>query len=182
MQHGTISERDNYLRTVEFRCPEWVPVCFGISSSAWLKYGEELEAVVLRHPRIFPDYVKGSCRARTARIPSDHREYVRDDWGCLWRNAIPGMMGQVVEHPLAEWDAVENLNVPDPAQQFNWREIAERTKEGRRTGLLTRGVMSIHNGGWFDPFLYRISLLASSIRLSRSSSMTPQTIRSSMAS
>jgi hypothetical protein len=51
MKPRTLSERENYLRALEFRQPEWVPVTFDMGPSLWLKHGERLEALVLRHPR-----------------------------------------------------------------------------------------------------------------------------------
>ena len=45
-----ISERENYLRCLEFRYPEWIPIQFALMTSVWSRYGPDLEALVLRHP------------------------------------------------------------------------------------------------------------------------------------
>ena len=55
-----ISARENYLRTLEFRYPEWIPCALGCAQAAWHKYREELEDLCLRHPLLFPDFEKGS--------------------------------------------------------------------------------------------------------------------------
>jgi uroporphyrinogen decarboxylase len=150
MKHRTLSERENYLRALEFRQPEWIPVTFDLGPSSWLKYGRSLETVVLRHPLVFSDYQPGSFAAE----PRDpfYRAYdrLRDDWGCVWRNTQPGLLGQVVEHPLAEWKTFETFRAPDPREQYDWRAIREVVHRDQQNGRLTRGWISITQGGFFD--------------------------------
>jgi len=52
--------RDNYLRTVKFRCPEWVIGVIAIPRATWLKHGRDLEKVVVKHRFVFPFYKEGS--------------------------------------------------------------------------------------------------------------------------
>ena len=150
MRVRTISERENYLRALEFRCPEWIPITFGMTPAVWAKYGARLEEIVLRHPLIFGEYERGSFRSREARLFARENEYVRDDWGCLWRNLQAGMLGQVVGHPLADWRALDHFRPPDPREQMDWRKLKEQTEEKRCRGLLTRGTYEMTQGGFFD--------------------------------
>ena len=53
-----MTERENFLRAIEFRNPEWIPVSVRLSDAIWIKYGEDLEKIVLRHPKIFGSYKK----------------------------------------------------------------------------------------------------------------------------
>src|SRR5512140_134241 len=101
MKNRSLSERENYLRALEFSRPEWIPVTWDLGS-AWVKYGQDLEDVVLRHPLIFSDYQRGSY------IGGPHdpffRAYdsLRDDWGCVWRNpqaARPPGAVRLAGHP-----------------------------------------------------------------------------------
>ena len=39
--------------------PEWMPYSIGLCKATWLALGEELERVVLKHPRSWPDHEKG---------------------------------------------------------------------------------------------------------------------------
>jgi uroporphyrinogen decarboxylase len=150
MNKRTITDRENFLRTIEFRYPEWNPVLFDLGTSAWLKYGKELEKIVLKHPLVFPDYQAGSFPT----VPTDpfFKVYnsLLDDWGCIWRNLQPGLLGQVVGHPLADWKAFETFQPPDPSQQYNWSKIRDQIGQDRQNGRLTRGLMSITQGGFFD--------------------------------
>ena len=141
-----ISARENYMRAVEFREPEWIPVSTVLPSAVWRRHREALEDIVLSHPLICGAYERGS---------KDFDEggsvgYYRDDWGCLWHRRQGGMMGQVVGHPLPDWQALETFRPPDPREQFDWHGLRERTERDRQNGLLARGALSISQGGFFD--------------------------------
>jgi uroporphyrinogen decarboxylase len=136
------SERDNYLRAVQFRSPEWIPASVSFAYLTWHIYRERLEAVVKSHPLLFPDYSRDSWDD----FPAVYREgeYFRDNWGCLWYNAIGGLEGQVVESPLADWDALESYRPPDPATRTergerDWAEERRKIEEQRREGRLVTG-------------------------------------------
>jgi len=49
----------NYLRTVEFKYPEWIPCEIRLLPAVWHKYREKLEELVLRHPLVFRDCWRG---------------------------------------------------------------------------------------------------------------------------
>ena len=145
-----IGERENYLRCLEFRYPEWIPIQFALMTSVWLRYGPDLEALVLRHPALFAGYKRGDYLAQLTGLFSTANEYFRDDWGCLWHNTQPGILGQVTEHPLADWAALASFRPPDPGEQIDWRRRRDQTAERRRQGLLTQGGYDMTQGGFFD--------------------------------
>ncbi|MGQ9631591.1 MAG: uroporphyrinogen decarboxylase family protein [bacterium] len=138
-----LTERENFLRAIEFRNPEWIPCSIGFSPLTWHKYRERLEEIVLRHPLIFRDYEKGSVDFD--RFPPVYRKgYYRDNWGCLWHTAQEGLEGQVVESPLADWDAFDNYKPPDFLQKSergerDWEKIRKDIEGRKKRGLLTRG-------------------------------------------
>lgn len=45
-----ISERESYLRTLEFRCPEWIPADIEFALATWHKYREDLEELIMAMP------------------------------------------------------------------------------------------------------------------------------------
>jgi uroporphyrinogen decarboxylase len=145
-----MSERENTLRALEFRSPEWIPVSFDLGASTWLKYGAALEEIVLLHPRIFPDYQPGSFLGY--KLDPFYRAgiHTQDDWGCIWYGKEAGMLGQVVGHPLADWKQLAHFHPPLPREQFNWPALRQQVEDDRQAGRLTRGVMSITQGGFFD--------------------------------
>jgi len=139
-----MTDRENYLRTIEFRNPEWIPCSVGFSLATWHKHREKLEELVLRHPLIFKDYKKGSINFDE--FPPCYREgeYYRDNWDCLWYNAQAGLEGQVVEHPLADWKALDRYKMPDPflkseRGERDWKKIKKDIEECKKKGLLTYG-------------------------------------------
>jgi hypothetical protein len=145
-----LSARDNHLRCLELDGPEWIPAFVDIHEPAWLRHGRAMEAVVLRHPRLFPDYRTGSFPTEPTDPFSAVYDALRDDWGCVWRNVQPGILGQVVGHPLEEWAAFAHWRPPDPRAQLDWRGIRQTIEADRRSGRLTKGYMSVTQAGLFD--------------------------------
>ncbi len=150
-----LSPRENYLRALQFQGPEWIPVDFGFAPATWKKYRTDLESIVLNHPIIFPGRTKGEINfddmGKEAAIrepdgPSFRKvgDYYRDGWGCLWHCAHEGLGGQVVEHPLEDWSAMENFQPLDILNKTRWgfdREdwnvIKDRIAAARKKGFLT---------------------------------------------
>lgn len=139
-----MTDRENYLRTIEFHNPKWIPCSVNLSLATWHKYRETLEELVLNHPLIFEDYKKGGIDFD--QFPPCHREgeYFRDNWDCLWYSAQGGLEGQVVEHPLADWKVLDTYKMPDPffkaeRGERDWEKIKEDIQERKRKGLLTVG-------------------------------------------
>ena len=139
-----MTERENYLRAVEFRHPDWIPCAVGLSLLTWHTHREEVERIVSEHPRLFPDHQPGSVDFD--RFPPVYREgeYYRDNWGCLWYTPIGGLEGQVVESPLADWDAMDSYGPPDFLTQGereprDWRRIESSIRDRREKGRLTMG-------------------------------------------
>jgi len=91
-----MDDRENYLRTLEFRNPEWIPCSVDISPASWKTYREDLEEIVLRHSAVFPDYKAGNRNSDELPPAYREKEYYRDNWGCLWYNVQEGVEGQVV--------------------------------------------------------------------------------------
>ncbi len=85
----TISERENYIRTVEFRRPQWIPCRIGLMSATWHYYREALEDLVLRYPLIFPGFKRGSLNFDSFGPAYREGERYTDNWGCVWFRTYP---------------------------------------------------------------------------------------------
>jgi uroporphyrinogen decarboxylase len=127
----SITPRENYLRAVKFEHPEWIPAVIGFAPATWKRYRDDLEQVVLRHPAVFPGYVKGSTNydrigEDMSRLEPDGPAFreegdeYRDSWGCLWRCGYDDLGGQVLDHPLADWSAFEGFQPPDILRKTRW--------------------------------------------------------------
>jgi len=140
-----ITERENWLRTVEFRDPEWIPCDVGFSQQTWREHREALEEIVLRHPLLFPDYQPGSTDFDAIEgIPYHLGDNHLDTWGCVWRNINEGLEGQCVGHPLEDWAALATYQPPDPLTQHDWGDedwdaIARQVTEQKARGQLATG-------------------------------------------
>ena len=105
--------KENYLRAAEMREPEWIPCAVSISPPLWHRYRERMEDLVLRHPTIFGEHRKGSRDFDDFGIRRKGNE-VTDEWGCVWGFLVDGLQGQVVKHPLEDWEALDSYEPPDP--------------------------------------------------------------------
>ncbi len=152
MKHKTISERDNFLRAVEWRNPQWIPIKFEMFPAVWKKYGNELIEVVRRHPLIFDDSGEGEKIWFDDKDPLfKYRTYYEDDWGCVWYNLRDGNLGQVVKHPLADWNDLGRIKIPDPVKQINWDSLKAIADEAKKRDLPVIGEPeSFAQVGFFD--------------------------------
>ena len=140
-----MSHRENWLRAIEFRSPEWIPCGLGFAPITWKRYREELERVMLDHPRLFPGFEAGhSCFYDE--MPAAHRagERFTDNWGCEWENIQEGLEGQVTGHPLADWSALDAYRPPDVETKtergdMDWAQARTNTENARAAGHLTGG-------------------------------------------
>jgi uroporphyrinogen decarboxylase len=143
----------NYLKAVRFEGPDWIPCTVGLLPATWIKHREKLEDIVLRHPRLFPGYEKGS---RDFDAVDDKRYQAgefTDNWGCRWRNIAHGLDAAPAGGPLEDWDALDGYTPPDPiiegdgwTEPPDWdaveREFADAKARGSlATGCLPHGFM-----------------------------------------
>jgi len=137
-----MTDRENFLRTVEFRGPRWITCTVGLSPGTWQKYREDLEAVAIRHPLIFGDIRKGSIDFDAMAPTYGKGEKFTDNWGVLWENAHGGIEGIPVGHPLADWDKLDTFTPPDPlvkaerADRPDWESTAQRIHSAKQHGRI----------------------------------------------
>jgi hypothetical protein len=153
-----MTRRENILRAVRFERPEHIPVNFVISGACWNHYEHgALHELMLAHETLFPGFDPETWSPPP--IPPWQQTGGRhtDSWGCVWQTSEPGYTGAVVEHPLADWNALESYTPPDPAaadgwQESDWQALAERFARQREAGELCRG--SLRHGHTFLTLTY----------------------------
>jgi hypothetical protein len=79
----------NFMKAMKFQRPERIPVRVSLLPATWMKYREELEDIVLRHPLIFGEYKKGSYDYNAKPKTYNQGQHV-DAWGCVWTNVHDG--------------------------------------------------------------------------------------------
>jgi len=138
MENLIMTETENYLKAAEFRYPQWIPFNVNLMPGTWQKYRENLEELVMRHPLIFGSYEKGSSDFDA--LPGSYQEgEYTDEWGCVWRNVHSGLMGQVVFHPLSDWNNFKDYEPPDPLAERDWETIKKQFEEAKKEGNLASG-------------------------------------------
>ena len=139
----------NYLKTIYFDSPEWVPCGVYFLPATWIKHRDALEDLVLRHPRMFPGHRKGSVDfdQKTMGNPLYEAGRHTDCWGTVWNNIHRGLDSQVEVEPLADWADFEAWKqcLPDPMKddQFGprlpWDQAKRNMEEAKAQGALAQG-------------------------------------------
>lgn len=151
MKAKTISERENYLRAIEFKNPEWIPMTLEFTSAVWDRHGKDLATLLQEHPLVTGNHHRGYHPFHDTDPICVQGMTYRDDWGCVWHNAQGGIIGRVIEHPLQDWSAFRNYLPPDPHKQYNWAALKRKTEDDREKGFLTTALPeSFAQGGFFD--------------------------------
>ena len=141
-----LSARENFIRNARMTGPEYMPCRVALSLASWDEWKEELEEVVLRHPIVFPNYRKGQFDfANLPFAPGNRKgEDFRDEWGCLWRSAVSGIQGVVVEGPLEDWANLDHWQAPNALTTgdrgpVDWQKKREAMAKAKEAGELTGG-------------------------------------------
>ena len=110
-----MTPRERVIKAVTFGSPDRVPMRHNITGSAVIKHGDVLLNILNRYPddfgtdTSFPDQM----RRRTELGQDLHKDQEHtDEWGCVWRVRQDGIMGQVIQHPLADWKALSHYQFP----------------------------------------------------------------------
>ena len=141
--------RENFLRTIEFKNPEWVPCTLGVSPLAKKKYGKGLNRILDKYALIWQkDAGLHNSLVFQGISPGWRRGNFKDSWGCVWYNDNEGLEGQVVGHPLEDWNTFKTYKPPKPMATrineygggvFDWKEIEKDIKKQRKEGTLVWG-------------------------------------------
>ena len=139
-----MTERENYLRTVDFGYPEYMPAIVCLNMASRIEHKGDMDAVVSRFPEFFPYIQPGETDySRYGDGTCDITE--PDAWGYQWHYKMHGIEGCVIDPPLDDWSKFNTWKAPDSdlwldrGGKRDWpaelKEIAERKKNG----LFTRG-------------------------------------------
>ena len=125
-----------------------------------MKYRDELESVVLAHPKVFPGYVKGSRDFDSAGSTLyEEGEYI-DCWGCLWKNIERGLDSTVVKGSLEDWADFEAWAPPDAETQGHLGplptldEMKQWYADAKARGDLAGGGAGLPHGFYYMQLFY----------------------------
>ena len=153
--------KENYLRTLEFRYPEWIQFGMHFCLPFLYKHREDMDELILRYPSVLGRYKDRIASLDDDPGPGYRGGYHRDDWGCVSYNRLPGLGGHPVdsEAPLADWEALDTYQPPDLLtykgrgllddglpEEHDWSKIKIIMEDRKQKGFLTWG----YGGGFID--------------------------------
>jgi uroporphyrinogen decarboxylase len=113
--------RDRVIRAITFNNPDRIPVDLWTLPSVYLKHGDTIDRLLKENPIDF-------AHSEWAFDKTGPRYKVglwEDEWGCVWRNEKPGIIGQVIKHPLEDYRALKDFK---PPVEFMEKTIKERLR------------------------------------------------------
>lgn len=138
-----LSERDNYLQTASLTGGEWIPARLVISGASWDQLRDEVEEVLIRHPRYFPNFQRGQRDYDAYEYAPQQRAggTFTDSYGCVWHGEVDGIIGVVEGHPLESWDSFDDFHMPNPETHkplgpVDWQAERERLQRAAEQGEL----------------------------------------------
>ncbi|NOY79105.1 MAG: hypothetical protein GXO76_14730 [Calditrichaeota bacterium] len=129
----------NYLKAMYFDHPEWTPYSISIMPRTWMKYREDLEDLILSHPRSFPGYKKGDRDFDRVDDPFYEEGQKTDCWGTVWNNVERGLDSYPIRYPLEDWEHLKTYTPPDPLKDDilgprDWHHVARQLEDARKRG------------------------------------------------
>ncbi len=131
MSLAELNKRAPFLAMIRGDGTGAVPCRVSINAVVYDADPQFFQAAAEQAPNVDVSHSRNPVRA------TDHTW--RDAWGCLWHFPGDYLDGQVVQHPLADWAALGDYRLPDPADFTDWRQAAADAKQARAAGDVVRG-------------------------------------------
>ena len=112
-----MNSRERYTRAITFAGPDRIPVMHRSLPGAHRKYGRQLEELYARYPgdALLSPSTRGWFGFRRGVGESSGKlRGVKDEWGCVWDSLTDDYLGQVIGHPLDEWEKLDRFTWPEP--------------------------------------------------------------------
>lgn len=136
--------RVNYLKTVNFGYPEWIPMRIFVNFSSMIQYKKDMEFVMTQYSEFFPNcstnqlsydqYGDGTCNI-----------IENDAWGYQWQYTMHGIEGHVIHTPIDEWSKLDTYEAPDSdilhdrGGARNWEKEFATINQLKKNGEMTFG-------------------------------------------
>lgn len=127
-----MNSRERYTRAVKFAGPDRVPVMHRTLPGSFRKYGQQLRDLYGRYPSDVLLSSTGRAHYTFGRAiweSSGQLRGVTDEWGCIWDSLTSDYLGQVIGHPLEDWERLDSYRFPEPTVGLeNIEAMAEEVK------------------------------------------------------
>lgn len=120
-----MTSRERVQRCLSFEHPDRIPRDTWLLPIAWDEHGKDtVDAFMARWPS---DFLRPALDMPqlVALIQGDAFAVgeFRDEWGCVFENAHPGVIGQVKHPQMADWAALDDLRPPLEALEIDVDDI-----------------------------------------------------------
>jgi len=126
-----MAERQRLLNCIELKGDGEIFSSVSVIATVWDENRAFFEEKVKKCPHVSI----GAARDETRRAGNK----IRDKWGCLWIYPIDYLDGQVIEHPLSDWERLKDYNPPDPEKYTDWVSAGKNIREAKNKGRFTAG-------------------------------------------
>lgn len=134
------SKGQKFFDTLLLRGTGEVHTWGGFSLATWIRFGDDLHALLDRYPNADFGRIPRGVDPKTLAGPANRagEEYL-DNWGCKWYCLRDGMEGQIMEHPLSDIRHLRHYRAPDPLiynerGEHNWGEFMRGCQRARAAG------------------------------------------------
>jgi uroporphyrinogen decarboxylase len=154
---GNVNSRERYTRAMKFAGPDRVPVMHRTLPGAFKKYGRQLEDLYARYPSDVLLSSAGRAHYTFGRAvweSSGNLRGVTDEWGCTWDSLTDDYLGQVIGHPLEDWDSLEGFRAPEPTVGMENIDamVAEVTADDHQRFVIVEVGTLWHQTNWLRGF------------------------------
>lgn len=124
-----MNSKERVIRTITFDHPDRIPVNTWTMPSAINKYGKPLTDVIDKYSTDFggPYYISHVVDDNKRLEPGTYK----DGWGCVWTNYKRGIVGEVKEHPLADYSCLGNFKAPKELLRLGMEKVDSSLAEAR---------------------------------------------------
>ena len=140
-----MNQRENTLRAIRFGQPEYIPMNFHINPACWHHYDQDvLQDLMEEHQFLFPDYKRQKTVRPVYTLTQRKDAPYKDPWGCVWSTADDGITGSVHHHPLSDWTAFDQYEMPDPNKTdgrhpIDWSDLRASVEKAKANGTIVCG-------------------------------------------
>lgn len=136
--------RQRVLRTLEFDRPDRAPRDLWLIPRARIIHGDALiDGFIKRWPSDFTQCSAGKPPSRRAKGNLTDPGLSTDEWGCIFENVLPGVMGEVKQPILDDYNKLDQIQAPTEFLDLDFEKINAFCRSSDKF---------IFASGWARPF------------------------------